>query len=159
MILIGLMLEEHLKPDKTNTPSKAALWYFSISRLSLVLQHTHALVKPGLQLMRTALSLPFLNGIDVLEEDEKLPGSFILSVWEQKVVAGNAQGSSERWMEGLLRVTSSTLAVLMCSDNSISQRQQPPSGTSHAEFRELVGEPSRTLSSANPLQNCPTPCR
>ncbi len=100
MILIGLMLEEHLKPDKTNTPSKAGLWYFSISRLSLVLQHTHALVKPGLQLMRTAVSLPFLNGIDVLEEDEKLPGSFILSVWEQKVVAGNAQGSSERWMEG-----------------------------------------------------------
>ncbi len=78
MILIGLMLEEHLKPDKTNT-SKAGLYIFPSAGF-LVLQHTHALVKPGLQLMRTALSLPFLNGIDVLEEDEKLPGSFILSV-------------------------------------------------------------------------------
>lgn len=43
--------------------------------------------------------LPFLDGIDVSEENEKLPGIFILSVWEQKVVAGNAQGSSERGME------------------------------------------------------------
>lgn len=98
--------------------------------------------------MRASVCLPFLNGIDVLEEQEKLPGSFILSVGEQKVVAGHTQGSSERWME-----RSSQGNIFNISSLDVLRRQLHFSATattiwcfSRFEFRKLVSH--CTMSSA-----------
>lgn len=41
--------------------------------------------------------LPFLDGINVSEEQQELPGAVLLSVREQEVVSGHTQRSSPRW--------------------------------------------------------------
>lgn len=44
---------------------------------------------------------PFLNGIDVPEEQQNLPGAALLPVREEQVVAGDAQGPSARRVKRL----------------------------------------------------------
>ena len=45
--------------------------------------------------------LPFLDGIDVPEEQQNLPGAALLPVREEQVVAGDAQGPSARRVQRL----------------------------------------------------------
>lgn len=141
-----VMLEDHLKPKKTTNYLRLVYDIFPAGyNYGRLLQHTHMHWSnlnsswwEQLSLYLFSMASMFLRRMRSCQE-----ASSFLSENRRWWLVTHRVPLSAGW-KGLLRVTSSTLAVLMCSDNSISQR--PPSGTSLAEFKELVGEPHESLS-------------
>ena len=73
-----------------------AIWKQLEANNCCFISRFHAALPQLNYLIRCLLQSPFLNGIDVPEEQQNLPRAALLPVREEQVVAGDAQGASAR---------------------------------------------------------------